>query len=136
MYFLKVITDEQKLTISEVAEQTGLSAYTLRYYERIGLMAPVTKGLRGHRRYDKADLGWITLIQRLRSTDMSVKEMQHFAELVRRGDETVSERRKLLEKHRATLRARLEDIEQTLKLLDHKVTTYRNMEQETDKETR
>lgn len=122
--------NHQHLTISEVTEQTGLSAHTLRYYERIGLMTPITKGLRGHRRYDRDDLGWITLIKRLRSTDMSVKEMRHFAELVRQGDVTISERRELLERHRATLRARLENIEQTISLLDHKVTTYRNMEKD------
>lgn len=125
------MTDEvQNLTISEVAERTGLSAHTLRYYERIGLMTPVTKGLRGHRRYDKDDLGWLRVIQHLRSTDMSVKEMQHFAKLVHQGDETVGERRKLLEKHRATLQARLENIQETLRFLDHKVTTYRSMEKE------
>ena len=123
-------TIEQKLTISEVAEQTGLSAHTLRYYERIGLMAPIGRGERGHRRYDASDLEWIVLIQRLRSTDMPVKEMQRFAELVRRGDETISERRKLLETHQTKLKAQLDDIEKTLKLLDHKVTTYRNMEKE------
>ncbi len=121
---------KQHLTISEVEEQTGLSAHTLRYYERIGLMAPITKGLRGHRRYDKDDLGWITLIKRLRSTDMSIKEMQHFAELVRQGDATISERRKLLEKHQIELQQKLVDIEETLSLLDHKVTTYRNMEKD------
>ena len=121
---------EQNLTISEVAERTGLSAHTLRYYERIGLMSPIVKGLRGHRRYDEDDLDWITLIQRLRSTDMSVREMRHFADLVRQGDTTIRERRKLLEKHQATLQARLEDIEQTLELLDHKVTTYRSMEKD------
>ncbi len=121
---------KQHLTISEVEEQTGLSAHTLRYYERIGLMAPISKGLRGHRRYDKDDLGWITLIKRLRSTDMSIKEMQHFAELVRQGDATISERRKLLEKHQIELQQKLVDIEETLSLLDHKVTTYRNMEKD------
>ena len=116
------------LTISEVSEQTGLSAHTLRYYERIGLMAPIDKGLRGHRRYDSGDLEWLVLIKRLRSTGMSVKEMQRFAELVRRGDETFSERRKLLEHHQAALKERLRDIEATLELLDHKVTTYRKLE--------
>lgn len=130
MYTLTVAETKQHLTISEVEEQTGLSAHTLRYYERIGLMAPITKGLRGHRRYDKDDLGWITLIKRLRSTDMSIKEMQHFAELVRQGDATISERRKLLEKHQIELQQKLVDIEETLSLLDHKVTTYRNMEKD------
>ena len=122
------MTNSKQLTISEVAEQTQLSAHTLRYYERIGLMTPITKGKRGHRRYDREDLEWIVLIKRLRSTGMSVKDMQHFAELVRSGDETFSERRRLLEHHQTRLQAQLEDIEQTLKLLDHKVTTYRNLE--------
>ena len=123
------MTSSKQLTISEVAEQTELSAHTLRYYERIGLMTPIAKGNRGHRRYDQEDLEWIVLIKRLRSTGMSVKDMQHFANLVRRGDETISERRKLLEQHQATLRAQLEDIEQTLELLNHKVTTYRSLEE-------
>ncbi len=123
------------LTISEVSERTGLSAYTLRYYERIGLMAPIDKGLRGHRRYDSGDLEWLVLIKRLRSTGMSVREMQRFAELVRQGDETVSERRKLLEHHQTALKERLRDIEATLELLGHKVTTYRNMESRENKES-
>lgn len=116
------------LTISEVTAHTGLSAHTLRYYERIGLMKPINKGLRGHRSYNEDDLDWIKLITRLRSTGMSIKEMQHFADLVRQGEETVSERRKLLERHQTNLQLRLKDIEVTLGLLDHKVTTYRNME--------
>lgn len=120
--------DDAQLTIREVAEQTGLSAHTLRYYERIGLVAPIGKGLRGHRRYGSGDLEWLVLIQRLRSTGMPVREMQRFAELVRRGDETISERRKLLETHQRALQAQLTDIEATLELLEHKVTTYRNLE--------
>ncbi len=117
-----------RLTISEVSRQAGLSAHTLRYYERIGLLAPIDKGLRGHRRYDAGDLEWLVLIQHLRSTGMSAREMQRFAELVRQGDETASERRKLLETHQKALQTQLKDIEKTLKLPDHKVTIYRKLE--------
>ena len=61
------------LTIAEAAEQTGLSAHTLRYYERDGLMrTPMRRSASGHRAYDEEDLRWISLIAKLRATGMAV----------------------------------------------------------------
>lgn len=124
----------EELTIQEVAEQTGLSAHTLRYYERIGLMAPIQRAESGHRRYSEDDLEWLVLIKRLRATHMPIAEMQRFAEFVRRGEETIGERLKLLEAHQRKLQVQLEEIQGTLGLLEEKVTTYRNWEQYKDTE--
>ena len=116
-----------ELTIQEVATRTGLSAHTLRYYERIGLTAPIQRAPSGHRRYrDEEDLEWLVLIKHLRATNMSIREMQRFAELVRQGDGTIKQRLKLLRVHQRKLQAQLAEIQETLELLDHKVTTYRN----------
>lgn len=118
-----------ELSIQEVAKRTGLSAHTLRYYERIGLMAPIKRSESGHRRYSEDDLEWLVLIQRLRATNMSVQEMQRFAAFVREGDATIGERLALLEAHQQKLTVQLDEIKQTLALIEHKVTTYRNLQE-------
>ncbi len=79
----------EQLTIAEVAELTGLTAHTLRYYERIGLLDPVARGPGNARRYDAGDLAWLAFLQRLRATGMAIRDMQHFAALRRDGDGSV-----------------------------------------------
>jgi DNA-binding transcriptional MerR regulator len=59
-----------ELTISDAARHAGVSAHTLRYYERAGLLARVERAGSGHRRYDEADLRWIGFLMNLRSTGM------------------------------------------------------------------
>ena len=75
-----------ELTIAEVAERTGLTRHTLRYYERDGLMLGVDRAGSGHRRYSERDLGWIELITKLRATGMPIREVRRYAELVRDGE--------------------------------------------------
>jgi 4-carboxymuconolactone decarboxylase len=76
------------LTIAEVAAVSGLSAQTLRYYERIGLLDPAARVHGGQRRYSAIDLAWLAFLQRLRATGMPIRDMQRFAKLRRQGDET------------------------------------------------
>jgi DNA-binding transcriptional MerR regulator len=120
----------EDLTIAEVAELTGLSAHTLRYYERIGLIDPVARGIAGQRRYGHADLAWLAFLQRLRSTGMPIRDMQRFAGLRREGDRTVPERRVLLEMHRDELIARIDGLQRDLNALTHKIDHYENLETE------
>ncbi|GAA0375738.1 MerR family transcriptional regulator [Bacillus horti] len=121
---------KNELTIQEVAKRTGLTLHTLRYYERIGLMDPIKREANGHRSYNEDDLEWITILLHLRSTGMPISEMQRFANLVRDGHSTISERRELLEGHEQKLQLRLKEIKSTLKILDKKISHYRNLEQE------
>ena len=86
-------------TIAEVAALSGLSAHTLRYYERIGLLDPVARVHGGQRRYDAKDLAWLAFLQRLRATGMPIRDMQRYAELRRQGDSTLAARRALLKGH-------------------------------------
>ena len=93
------------LTIAEAAEQTGLTAHTLRYYERDGLMlASPERSASGHRRYSEQDLSWIQLITRLRSTGMPIRDVRRYAALVRAGDGNEAERLALLKAHRERVR--------------------------------
>lgn len=115
----------RELTVKQVVQQTGLSAHTLRYYERIGLMDRVGRAESGHRRYTGDDLEWITLLQRLRSTGMPISEMKRFADLVREGERTIPERLELLESHERKLKAQREKIDETLIVLSRKLRHYR-----------
>ena len=117
------------LTIDEVAQRTGLTAHTLRYYERIGLIAPVPRAAGGQRRYATADLDWIEFLLRLRDTRMPVAQMLAFARLRAEGDATVPQRRALLEAHLAEVNASLHAMQQAAAVLGTKITFYRAAEQ-------
>jgi len=107
----------------QAAEKCGLSEYTLRWYERIGLVGPVARGGDGRRRFSDADLNWLTLITRLRETGMPVSDMQRYAELVRSGGGE-AERLELLKRHREEVRRSLAAQRECLKLLDSKIDGY------------
>src|SRR5689334_15886809 len=81
---------ELAFSIQQVAEQTGLSVDTLRYYERIGLIEPVRRAENGHRRYGQHDIAWLQLLIRLRETGMPLAQMSRFAQLRRQGAATAT----------------------------------------------
>ncbi|WP_433472127.1 MerR family transcriptional regulator [Spirillospora sp. CA-142024] len=114
------------VTIAEAARRTGVSVHTLRYYERAGLVvAPVDRTATGRRRYHRLDLDWIKICTRLRATGMPIRTIRRYAELVSAGRGNEQERLALLEAHRADVTARLAEIQDNLKLIDHKIDVYR-----------
>jgi len=113
------------LSIAEAAEQTGLTAHTLRYYERDGLMLDAPqRSASGHRRYSERDLTWIELITRLRSTGMPIRDVRRYAALVRAGDGNEAERLALLKAHRERVEAQLAEATGHLRAIDHKIGLY------------
>jgi DNA-binding transcriptional MerR regulator len=122
-----VADGQGEYSISEVATLTGLSAHTLRWYERIGLMAPVERETNGRRRYLAHDLEWLRLLSKLRATGMPVADMVRYAELVREGDGTVAARQRLLERHRGRVLRAIQEQQDTLRLLDYKINMYAGM---------
>ncbi|MQA73934.1 MAG: MerR family transcriptional regulator [Solirubrobacterales bacterium] len=113
------------LTISDVAQETGLTSHTLRYYERAGLLAGVERNGSGHRRYTSEDVEWVILVTRLRATGMPIRLIRRYAELVRDGEGNEAERLALLEAHRAEVVARLDQLHRNLELIDYKIGLYR-----------
>ncbi|HEY4019650.1 MAG TPA: MerR family transcriptional regulator [Pseudonocardiaceae bacterium] len=113
-----------EMTIAQVAERTGLTRHTLRYYERDGLMLDVGRDGSGHRAYSEVDLGWIELITKLRATGMPVREVRRYAELVRAGDGNEEERLALLRAHRERVRAQLDVMVAHLAAIDMKIGYY------------
>jgi DNA-binding transcriptional MerR regulator len=115
---------ETPLTIAGAAEATGVSAHTLRYYERVGLIDGVGRADSGHRRYSDDDLAWIEVLQRLRATGMPIQLIRRYAELVRAGEGNERERLALLEEHRDGVRARLAEVLRHLEFIDRKIAIY------------
>ncbi|WP_329458057.1 MerR family transcriptional regulator [Streptomyces sp. NBC_01497] len=111
-------------TISEVVSFTGLSAHTLRWYERIGLMPHVDRSHTGQRRFSNRDLDWLAFVGKLRLTGMPVADMVRYAELVRAGDATFGERRELLVRTRRDVLARVVELQDTVAVLDYKIGFY------------
>ncbi len=112
---------EKEFTIQEVAHVTGLSGYTLPYYERIGLLDPIDRANSGHRRYGAADLEWIQFLIYLRATGMSIRQMHQCAELKRGGDATRRERLVFLEEHRERVQEQMIKLEEYLANVDKKI---------------
>src|SRR6185312_3671609 len=103
------------MSISDVAERTGLTTHTLRYYEREGLMlTPVERASSTHRRYTEADVTWVTFLTRLRSTAMPIATMRQYVVLARRGDVTEPERLELLLRHRMAVVRQVEEMTASL----------------------
>lgn len=113
-----------RYTISEVVALTGLTAHTLRWYERIGLMPHIDRSHTGQRRYTNRDLDWLALVGKLRLTGMPVADMVRYAELVRAGDHTYTERFELLQQTRADVLTRIAELQDTLAVLDRKISFY------------
>ena len=113
------------LTIAEAAARTGLTAHTLRYYERDGLMlASVERAGSGHRRYTDRDLTWIQMLTRLRATGMPIADVRRYAALVRAGDGNEAERLELLVAHRARVEEQLAQVPAHLRAIDHQIGIY------------
>jgi len=111
-------------TIAEAAHASGISAHTLRYYERAGLIGGVDRASSGHRRYSEADLAWINVLQRLRATGMPIRSIRRYAELVQANDGNEAERLALLKEHQAAVRAQLAEVRDHLAFIDQKITIY------------
>jgi DNA-binding transcriptional MerR regulator len=111
-------------TISEVVACTGLSAHTLRWYERIGLMPHIDRSHTGQRRFTNKDLDWLAFVGKLRLTGMPVADMVRYAEMAREGAHTMPERQALLAATREDVRRRIAELQDTLAVLDYKIEFY------------
>jgi DNA-binding transcriptional MerR regulator len=111
-------------SIKEVARLTQLSAYTLRYYEQLGLIGPIVRTATGHRRYQSRDLEAIEFVKRLRATGMPLADMKRMGELRAQGQKTQPARMRILFDHRNAVRARVRELEANLMAIESKLTAH------------
>ncbi|MEM7334401.1 MAG: MerR family transcriptional regulator [Chloroflexota bacterium] len=121
---------EKTFRIKQMASLCGVTAHTLRYYEKINLLVGINRDANGYRCFHEADVEWIRFLQQLKATGMPLAQMQQFAELRRQGDHTAAERREMLEQHRLQVAAQIESLNDCLGMIDFKIERHRQKERQ------
>ena len=112
------------MTIKEVSEQLEITQDTLRYYEKVGMIPPVTRTEGGIRDYQEDDIAWVKLATCMRSAGLPVKVMIDYLNLYKQGDSTIQARCTLLKEQREKLLGQKKQIEETLEKLNYKIARY------------
>jgi len=114
------------MKIAEVSEKYDISADTLRYYERVGLIPPVHRSDSGIRDYDDLDLRRVDFIKCMRGAGFPIEVLTEYMGLVQQGDETIGARKEILIEQRDLLAVRMEEMQKTLDRLNYKIDVYEN----------
>jgi DNA-binding transcriptional MerR regulator len=112
------------MTITEVADKFGITADTLRYYERIGLVPKVTRTNGGIRDYTGEDIRWVEFIKCMRSAGVSIETLVEYVALFQRGKESIQARKALLIEQRHQIADRIAELQAALSRLDRKLDGY------------
>ena len=112
------------MTIAEVSKKYELSADTLRYYERIGLVPPVPRNKSGIRDYDTESCQWVELMKCMRSAGVQIEALIEYVALFQQGDESIGARKALLIEQRDQLVERMAEMQRSLDRLNDKIERY------------
>ena len=112
------------MKLFDVSVACGLSAHTIRFYDKSGMLPGIERGADGHRRFTPRHVEWLTLLFWLRETGMSLKEMRRFTALAKEGDAGIAERRQILANHAETLKAKRKMLEKCETVLAIKIASY------------
>lgn len=115
-------------TIKEVSEMMGISAYTLRYYEKIGLLEFVHRDANGIRQFNDSDILTLNTIHRLKETGMPLQEIKHYLKLIDEGIDSVSERKEIMQAQHQKIQAQIKELQEALQTIDGKVKYYQEAE--------
>jgi len=118
---------EQRYSIGKTAEITGLTAHTLRYYDKEGLLPFVERTESGLRSFKEEDLGWLNLIACLKKTGMPIKDIRHYIDLCMLGDSTLGERIEIFKNQKRLVEAQMAELNSFLETLEYKIQYYENM---------
>lgn len=114
----------KELSISAAAKKAGLTAYTLRYYDKEGLLPFVKRSSGGGRRFAESDMSWLQLITCMKTIGMSVKEIRQYITWCRAGDKTLKRRHDMFVEKRAETIARIEELKKSLAKFEYKIKYY------------
>lgn len=111
-------------SISQAAERFGITAHTLRFYDKEGLLPFVDRGAGGKRIFKDGDLGWLQIIECLKDTGMPIKEIRGYLELCMKGDKTLQRRLEIMREHKKFMQEKLALIKRHMKKIDYKLWYY------------
>lgn len=130
-YYLKCTLSQRKglaylndYSMNEIKEKLGLSASTLRYYEKEQLIPAITRDSSGNRRYTDTDLEWIAFIKTLRDTDMPIRVIKEYVAMFQEGSDTITARKELMAAHAEKVQQEIDQKLASLKVLQKKVKYY------------
>ena len=112
------------MTIKEVSEKYNIPADTLRYYERVGALPPVTRTSGGIRNYTEQDIAWVQLAKCMRSAGLPIEVLIEYLRLYQQGDSTIPARLQLLNEQREVLLEQKKSIDKMLAKLNYKILRY------------
>lgn len=112
------------LTIKEVSEKYGIPSETLRYYERVGIIPPVTRTSGGIRDYSDEDMAWVENAKCMRAAGLPIEALIEYLKLFREGDSTFQARLDLLSEQREILLERQKQLNETISRLNYKISKY------------
>ncbi|WP_223587622.1 MerR family transcriptional regulator [Neobacillus bataviensis] len=112
-------------SISEVAKELNLTPYTLRYYDKEGLLPLVERTPSGTRLFKESDVAALKIIECLKSTGMPIKEIKNFIDWCSDGDSTLQQRYDMFMERKATVEAQMEELKKTMEVIEHKCVYYK-----------
>ncbi|MGP4066396.1 MerR family transcriptional regulator [Oceanobacillus sp. M65] len=112
-------------SISEVARELNLTVYTLRYYDKEGLMPFIKRTESGTRLFKESDIDALRIIECLKSTGMPIKEIKDFIDWCSDGDSTLQKRYDMFMERKASVEAQIEELKKTMELIEHKCWYYK-----------
>ncbi|CUU46691.1 HTH-type transcriptional regulator AdhR [Clostridium beijerinckii] len=112
------------MTITEVSQKYDITADTLRYYERIGLIPPVSRNSSGIRDYTDEDCNWVHFMKCMRGAGLSIEVLIEYISMFQKGSYTINARKELLIEQRSKLAQKVKEMQQTLERLDNKIDGY------------
>lgn len=126
MYSTELDAEVIMYTISEVAKLLGVSTHTLRYYEKEKILV-ANRNANGNRLYDESHIRWLQFVMKLKQTQMPIAQIREYARLYTEGEHTTKTRLKLLEDHRKSIQAQIENLVITEKMLENKIIAYKDL---------
>lgn len=112
-------------TISEAAEKMHLTAYTLRYYEKEGLLPFVERNDKGIRRFKDSDFGWLSIIECLKASGMPIKDIKTFIDWCMQGDDTLQQRHNMFLERKKVVEQQMSGLQKILNTIEYKCWYYK-----------
>ena len=123
-------------TMKEFSEVTGLTAHTLRYYEKIDLLFDIERTQSGKRVYNEHNLYWVNFIKCLKSTGMPIEKIKEYVEMLDLGDVSLDDRRILLENHLVVVQEKILELQENMKHLEYKIKYYKDLGTELERKNK
>lgn len=111
-------------TIAQAAQRCGLTAHTLRFYDKEGLLPNIERTPGGMRTFNEKDFEWLHLISCLKNTGMPIKKIKEFIDLCMQGDTALEQRLEIIRNHKRDVEGQMELLKKNMETIDHKLRYY------------